>query len=463
MGDETTVTDRTQENAAQEQPLTLNPNILLGDVRESLKSIPDNSVHCVVTSPPYWGLRDYGTGKWEGGSPECSHKRDSKHSDKTSTGQRNLEGAIGDGIYKTVCQRCGAIRVDNQLGLEPTFDAYVQDMVEVFREVRRVLRDDGTLWLNLGDSYAGSNGNGWKQTIASTNASNAGGDNEDFRARIGRDDGYLKPKDLVGIPWRVALALQQDGWFLRQDIIWHKPNPMPESVTDRCTKAHEYIFLLTKKGHYFFDSEAIKEPAKYAFDNRGARADSRKEAGISNAMHGSTGAFKNKRSVWTVNTKPFKEAHFAVFPTDLVEPCIKAGTSEKGCCSKCGTPIVRVVDRKRIRRNELPEDDPRYRPNTYEGEYESINGKGDAGFTETQTIGWDKACECVDSETVPCTVLDTFFGSGTTGVVSLRLGRNYLGCELNPEYAKIATKRLADEEEKIRKEKETEQLSLFQQ
>ena len=441
MGDETTMTDHLQENAAQEQPLVLNPNILLGDVRESLKTIPDGSIHCVVTSPPYWGLRDYGTGKWEGGDPSCSHKRDSKHSDKTSTGQKNLEGAIGDGIYKTQCLRCGAIRVDNQLGLEPTFDAYVEDMVGVFREVRRILRDDGTLWLNLGDSYAGSNGNGWKQSIATTNASNAGGDNEDFRARIGRDDGYLKPKDLVGIPWRVALALQQDGWFLRQDIIWHKPNPMPESVTDRCTKAHEYIFLLTKKGQYFFDSEAIKEPAKYPHDNRGARADSRKDAGISNAMHGTTGAFKNKRSVWTVNTKPFKEAHFAVFPTDLVEPCIKAGTSEQGCCSLCGAPRERVLEKKPVNQDELVEE---------------------AVITETQTVGWAKTCGCETDETVPCTVLDTFFGSGTTGVVALRLGRNYLGCELNPEYAKIATKRLVDEEEKIRKEKETEQLSLFQ-
>jgi len=443
------VIDELQNNAVQEQPLVLNPKILLGDVRESLKSIPDGSIHCVVTSPPYWGLRDYGTGKWEGGDPNCSHKRDSKQSDKTSTGQRNLEGAIGDGIYKSYCRRCGAIRIDNQLGLEPTFDSYVEDMVGVFREVRRILRDDGTLWLNLGDSYAGSNGNGWKQTIASTNASNAGGENEDFRSRIGRDDGYLKPKDLVGIPWRVALALQQDGWFLRQDIIWHKPNPMPESVTDRCTKAHEYIFLLTKKANYFFDSEAIKEPAKYPHDNRGARADSRKDAGISNVMHGMTGAFKNKRSVWTVNTKPYKEAHFAVFPTDLVEPCIKAGTSEQGCCSLCGAPRERVLEDKPVKQDELI------------GEQEELIDGQEEPITETHTVAWVKTCKCKTDETVPCTVLDTFFGSGTTGVVALRLGRNYLGCELNPEYAKIATKRLADEEEKIKKEKETEQLKLF--
>lgn len=440
--------------------LPINPNILLGDVRETLKSLPDKSIHCVVTSPPYWGLRDYGTATWLGGDPSCSHKRDSKFSESCSTGQRNLEGAIGDGIYKTSCPRCGAIRIDSQLGLEQTKEQYVENMVSVFSEVWRVLRDDGTLWLNLGDSYAGSNGNGYKQSIASTNASNAGGENEDFRAIIGRDDGDLKPKDLVGIPWRVALALQSAGWYLRQDIIWNKPNPMPESVLDRCTKAHEYIFLLTKKPRYFYDSEAIKEPAKYAGDDRGSRSDSRRGTEM-NSMSGSTGSMKNKRSVWTVTTKPFKEAHFATFPQDLIEPCIKAGTSEYGCCSICQAPYVRVVERKRIARSELPKDDINYRPNNYEGAYAEINGKGDAGFSHTETKGWEKSCKCVGEEVIPCTVLDVFFGAGTTGVVAQKLGRNYLGCELNPEYAEIASVRLANELKKIEEAKAVEQLKLF--
>jgi DNA modification methylase len=440
--------------------LELNPNILLGDVRETLRSLPDGSIHCVVTSPPYWGLRDYGTATWLGGDQNCSHKRDSKHSESCSTGQKNLEGAIGDGIYKVSCPRCGAVRQDSQLGLEPTFDEYVQNMVLVFREVHRVLRDDGTLWLNLGDSYAGSNGNGYKQSIASTNASNAGGENEDFRRINKRDDGDLKPKDLVGIPWRVAFALQSDGWYLRQDIIWHKPNPMPESVLDRCTKAHEYIFLLTKKPRYFFDSEAIKEPAKHAGDDRGSRSDSRRGTSM-NSMSGETGAFKNRRSVWSVTTKPFKGAHFATFPQDLIEPCIKAGTSEKGCCPTCLAPYKRLIERTRVARNELPEDDPRYRPNTYNGAYEEINGKGDAGYTHTHTVGWEKTCTCETEEIVPCTVLDVFFGAGTTGVVAQKLGRNYKGCELNPEYAKIATDRLADELLKLEEAKMVEQLSLF--
>lgn len=444
----------------ENQVLEINPNILLGDVRETLKQLPEQSIHCVVTSPPYWGLRDYGTATWIGGDPSCSHKRDSKFSESCSTGQRNLEGAIGDGIYKTVCSRCGAKRKDSQLGLEQTYEEYVENMVGVFREVWRVLRDDGTLWLNLGDSYAGSNGNGYKQSIASTNASNAGGENEDFRAIIGRDDGDLKPKDLVGIPWRVALALQADGWYLRQDIIWNKPNPMPESVLDRCTKAHEYIFLLSKKPRYFYDSEAIKEPAKYAGDDRGSRSDSRRGTDM-NSMSGSTGSMKNKRSVWTVTTKPFKEAHFATFPQDLVEPCIKAGSSEFGCCASCGSPYKRIVERTRIARNELPADDVRYRPNTYNGAYEEINGKGDAGFSHTETKGWEKTCKCETVDVVPCTVLDVFFGAGTTGVVAQKLGRSFRGCELNPEYAGIATKRLADELKKLEEQKAVEQLSLF--
>jgi hypothetical protein len=167
-------------------------------------------------------------------------------------------------------------------------------------------------------------------------------------------------------------------------------------------------------------------------------------------MHGSTGEFRNKRSVWTVTTKPFKGAHFATFPQDLIEPCISAGTSEMGCCAQCGSPLKRIVQRTRIARNELPETDSRYRPNNYIGAYGEINGKGDAGYTQTETLGWEKGCKCETEETVPCTVLDVFFGAGTTGVVAQRLGRNYLGCELNPEYAQIATERLIQEKEKNR-------------
>lgn len=236
--------------------------ILPGDCLASLRLMTDRSVHCCVTSPPYFGLRDYG--------------------------------------------------VDGQIGREPTPDEFVASLVSVFREVRRVLRDDGTLWLNLGDSYARP------------------------PAKGGSGPG-LKPKDLIGIPWRVAFALQADGWYLRQDIIWHKPNPIPESVRDRCTKSHEYVFLLSKSPRYYFDSEAIKEPAaesslvRLAQPTLAQQVGSARVPGKTNGnMKAVGGETRNKRSVWTVTTKPFKGAHFATFPPDLIEPCIRAGCPEGG-------------------------------------------------------------------------------------------------------------------------------------
>jgi DNA modification methylase len=221
-------------------------SVMIGDCITSMQSMSEKSVQCCVTSPPYFGLRDYG--------------------------------------------------VDGQIGLEDTPDAFVQRLVGVFKEVKRVLKDDGTLWLNIGDSYNGSGGQGTKPNIMSKEAAEGRG------GKAIKVNG-IKPKDLIGIPWRVAFALQADGWYLRQDIIWHKPNPMPESVKDRCTKAHEYIFLLSKSPRYYFDSSAMQE----------ASAD---------------GAGRNRRSVWTINTKPYKGAHFATFPTDLIKPCILAGAAE---------------------------------------------------------------------------------------------------------------------------------------
>lgn len=264
--------------------------ILIGDVRQRLRDLADESVHCVVTSPPYFGLRDYG----------C----------------------------------------DGQIGLEPTPDAYVAEMVAVFREVRRVLRQDGTFWLNLGDSYG-------------------------------------KGKQLVGIPWRVAFALQNDGWYLRQDIIWAKPNPMPESVRDRCTRSHEYIFLMTKTPSYVFDIDAIKEPSIDAGKIKGGRsgyiqhsAGGHNKDGLSANGAKPIAEKRNKRSVWTIAPKAFPGAHFATFPPDLIRPCIKAGCPEGG------------------------------------------------------------------------TVLDPFFGAGTTGLVAAELNRSCIGVELNPAYAAIAQQRL---------------------
>ena len=291
--------------------------ILLGDCLATLPTLPAASVQTCITSPPYFGLRDYG--------------------------------------------------VDGQLGLEPTPREFVDAMLRVFREVRRVLRDDGTLWLNLGDSYASAWVCNRRNVVGSGSLENGKRENRPNRLVEG-----LKEKDLIGIPWRVAFALQADGWYLRQDIIWHKPNPMPESVRDRCTKAHEYLFMLTKSARYFYDADAIAEPAVIQNRTRGPalHADAVSTNGNSGLSRRPISETRNKRSVWTIPTQPTREAHFATFPEALVEPCIRAGS----------------------------------RP-------------GD-------------------------TVLDPFLGSGTTALVAEREGRRWIGCELNPEYAAIAERRL---------------------
>jgi DNA modification methylase len=301
--------------------------VLVGDVRDKLAELPAGSVQCCVTSPPYFGLRDYG--------------------------------------------------VAGQIGLERTPAEFVAEMVNLFRLVREAMREDGTLWLNLGDSYAGS-------SALTTNAKALKGKQGTSRGTHGviapRDWDGLKAKDLSGIPWRVALALQADGWYLRSDIIWHKPNPMPESVTDRPTKSHEYVFLLTKAERYYYDAAAIAEPSIYAGDvkHQGPKSLSRGQATGANVAASGNGTAltitvtdtRNARSVWTVPTQPYPEAHFATFPEALPERCIKAGSKE-----------------------------------------------GD-------------------------TVLDPFCGSGTTGAVSMRLGRNFVGIELNPVYAELSRKRI---------------------
>lgn len=306
--------------------------IICGDCLEVMKEMPDNSIHCCVTSPPYWGLRDYG--------------------------------------------------VEGQLGLEKTPEEYVQKMVDLFREVKRVLRDDGTLWLNLGDSYASDfKGSCGPSEVQLSNA----GSRYKMNQRLHHG---LKPKDLVGIPWRVAFALQADGWYLRSDIIWHKPNPMPESVTDRPTKAHEYIFLLSKSQRYYYDAEAIKESCQSGpsdikkmieslpriggkhktLTDPLSKASSTTNIGIKRSVGDPSG--RNKRSVWTVATQPFPEAHFATFPPKLIEPCILAGCPEGGI------------------------------------------------------------------------VLDPFMGAFTTAVTAYNLRRQYTGIEISPEYCAIGEERI---------------------
>ena len=325
----------------------------VGDCRDVLKTLPDESANCCVTSPPYWGLRDYGTATWEGGDEGCDHEPEQSWIDHNF----NASSAFGNGAgiqsaaakkrwYKSdgSCPRCGARRIDAQLGLEPTPDEYVAEMVAVFREVRRILRDDGTLWLNLGDSYAsgevGRRDSSQAEGICAGKANIAGKKGIGTKRKQLKQQTSIRPKNLVGIPWRVAFALQADGWYLRQDIIWHKPNPMPESVTDRCTKSHEYIFLLSKSARYFYDAEAVAENAVSAGEDRGGGKKYAKhyrdegnpmyrtKAGLDKM--GASGDTRNRHSVWTVATQPYSGAHFATFPPKLIEPCILAGCPVAG-------------------------------------------------------------------------------------------------------------------------------------
>jgi DNA modification methylase len=329
-------------------------------------------------------------------------------------------------------------------------------MVAVFREVRRVLRADGTLWLNCGDSYFGGgyanhavNGETWLEEH--------GGDRRRSRQqdRINANPS-LKPKDLVGIPWRLAFALQADGWYLRSDIIWAKPNPMPESVTDRPTKAHEYVFLLSKSPRYFFDQEAVREPHGSEWIGRAPVYDLKlngdRNDGGAMATTGSLSG-RNIRSVWDIATQPYPEAHFATFPEELVRRCVLAGTSERGCCPVCGAPWEREIEIVKERphselRGKFGDDSlhPRF-SRGFGGGASTIglsNSHNGANEKQSQTLGWRPSCTH-NQPPVPCTVLDPFMGSGTTGLVARKHGRRSIGIELNAGYCELASRRLAQQ------------------
>lgn len=304
--------------------------IIQGDALTKLRELPSQSVRCCVTSPPYWGLRDYGTAMWKGGDQNCIHTGSILRTAPPGTAKQASKP--GANFVRSGNCRCGAKRIDVQVGLEKTPEAYVAKLVEIFREVRRVLKNGGTLWLNLGDTYAttpvgsfngGSKSMGWKKYGEGNKQS---GIIDKIQAS------GLKPKDLIGIPWRVAFALQADGWYLRSDIIWAKPNPMPESVTDRPTKSHEYIFLFSKRERYYYDAKAIVESCSEKTVWTYAQPDKAARAGITNNGTGASGlrefsnGFRNKRSVWTVPAMPYAEAHFAVYSPKLIKPCILAGS-----------------------------------------------------------------------------------------------------------------------------------------
>lgn len=307
--------------------------LLEGDCRETLKTIPDRSVQVCVTSPPYYGLRDYGTASWEGGDAECDHKpgNEKRVGKTTLQGGKKSTGHKQEGFFR-ICSKCGARRIDNQIGLEDTPEAYVEKLVAVFREVKPKLKDNGTLWLNIGDSYAGS-GRGTGEQAGEKQRTNREWDSAKPKRRLNLGNG-LKAKDLIGIPWMVAFALRADGWWLRSEIVWWKPNAMPESVKDRPTKSHEQIFLLSKSAKCYYDAAAIAEPANQAemeYRNRirkGIKYKTKEPYEVNYTYHYKNTETKNKRDVWMVNTKPYEGAHFATYPTELIEPCVLAGSKE---------------------------------------------------------------------------------------------------------------------------------------
>jgi DNA modification methylase len=417
-----------------------------GDCLAVLRELPSESVHCCVTSPPYLGLRDYGTATWEGGDPACDHRPpdEAGKTNKPTAGQREHAGRFAGAN----CWKCGARRIDQQIGLEPTPAEYVAKLVEVFREVRRVLHPSGVLWLNLGDSYNAYNGNRGASTsfqAATEEACPA------LPSGHGLTCKSLKPKDLLGIPWSVALALRDDGWWLRSDIIWHKPNAMPSSVEDRPTTSHEYVFLLSKSSKYFYDSLAIAEPvaqqsaerAKYAF--RTSERDAGQEAASigsnTRTRKGLREGFelpptRNIRSVWTIPSHAYPKAHFATFPPELAKRCILAGTSAEGCCLKCLAPYERITERTQVKRD---------RPNDRTTRHAQGNGVNSCGNTvagvDVKTTGWRPTCQC-NAGVQPCVVIDPFAGSGTTLAVARQNGCRSIGIELSEEYCRLVIERL---------------------
>ena len=407
-------------------------SILHGDALTTLRTLDPLSVQCIVTSPPYYGLRSYLPG----------------------VVRFNEQKAQEDGVIESLTARLRQLEIDvtrthhcttipteftpyftpAECGQEDTADAYVQRLVEIFREARRVLRDDGTLWLNLGDSYAPN-------------------------------------KQLLGIPWRVALALQADGWILRSDVIWAKPNPLPESVRDRPTKSHEYVFLFAKNTSYFYDADAIAEPLAPTSVNRYKHAVETNEqfdptrhkhtAGVQSPMELLTRAAagvvlkgtRNKRTVWSIPTQSYSGAHFATFPELLAEVCVLASTSKYGHCASCGAGWVRTYTE-----TQNPKGILGYvgQPNvTADGDVPTVGGRRLApGHNATQYArgrfaGWAPTCAC-HTDVVPAVVLDPFSGSGTTGMVAVHHGRRYIGIELNLEYVALSHDRIRKGSKKLK-------------
>lgn len=434
-------------------------NILEGDVIEVLKTLHPQQFNTVVTSPPYWGLRDYGTATWKGGDADCDHKNHRDGAGRADgvvddRGQRSRDGV---GSMGGDCKRCGATRIDQQIGLERTPAEYLDRMVGVFREVWRVLRDDGTVWCNMGDSYCstdkcggGSMENTGKQTVVDGVVPSW----EATRLKRPPIDG-IKPKNLMGMPWRLAFALQADGWYLRSDIIWHKPNPMPESVTDRPTKSHEYIFLLTKSERYYYDAEAIKEDVTGGAHARGDGVNPKA------AAHNNS---RTQRSLPSHKSNPTEKVN-GIRPRYKMPDGWDTGPGGHGSFHRKGREKGRSPKDNGREEQGLKVSDRFGRGSGWRNKQnESFSGsvnelvdsrnKRSVWTVATQAFPEAHFATFPEELIQPCilagcpvggTVLDPFSGSGTTGVVALRYHRDFLGIELNPEYAKMARRRITQD------------------
>lgn len=458
-------------------------HIYLGDCRKVMLRWPEGCVQACITSPPYWGLRDYSLDPlvWDGDS-ECEHEwdidapprrnRSSEDIKDISSKEATKTASASDAKPSQFCQKCGSWR--GALGLEPTPELYTDHLVQIFREVKRLLRKDGTCWLNIADSYWGGKGRSGYELPHEAEERRAKGETMqhsynvpgymDMRPSDGRHH-TIKPKDMVLIPFRLALALQADGWWLRSDIIWHKPNCMPSSVRDRPTTDFEHVFLLAKSKKYYYDQDAIREPYTEPLNRWGG--DSIKEetpkhskyldmqkVGASSAMRAGrairpNAAGRNKRCVWTLPTKSFPGAHFATFPPALIEPMILAGSAKKAC-PICGAAWTRVVEKLNFGRADTKSQQQdgihkRSGARSLATKRQAYRAMGYESPPAPNTLRFQPSCDCPDNDgSGRSIVLDPFAGSGTTCAVALQHGRDYIGIEQNPEYIELAEKRIED-------------------
>lgn len=428
--------------------------IMRGDALGELKKFPDESIDCVVTSPPYWALRDYGTAKWKGGNKNCDHLVCKLSSDKSTLHPNPEKKKMETGIpCKEICAKCGAERIDQQLGLEPTFQEYITKLCNIFDEVKRALKKTGTCWVNLGDTYSGSHqgyGKNSLHRVLKKEIENLGSVKnylEKYKHIINQAPPSAKTsvadKSLCMIPFRFAIEMVNRGWILRNTIIWWKPNCMPSSVKDRFTVDFEYLFFFVKNKKYWFETqyEPLQESsllrAKYnsysSKTNKGIHGgmNLKNQLKVFEKINKGELSGRNKRCVWRISTSPFRGAHFAVFPEELVETPIKAGCPEFVCkkCGKAREPIIK----SQFKQHSLGATSGQYwKVRNFKGDNTVRNSSVKIGYT-------DCGCNVGFRQGV---VLDPFMGSGTTAVVAKKFGRNYIGIELNPKYIKMAERRI---------------------